>query len=258
MSTEEFKESRFYQALHEEPVIILNNSIKKIFGICSARDLIRNSKIYTWNRKCIDKHVETIKEDLLNMEYPHLIGTFKIICNLNDDYFIFDGQHRYKAIMGIIEEDINMTWDINLYLEIFFIDQEDIETNIVTSELFKMANKSLSFDIITDNIDEYLQKIINTLCKDPLFSDNIQNKSKVNRPRISKYELTQEFKRSFKPNVFPPIEKVIEHIKAINNDLSIHKEKAIGKPKKTDVYKKREESYNKAVEKKVFIKFGIL
>jgi len=251
--SEEFADSHFYHVLHEDEIVILNNTVKKIIGLATARDLIRNCKNYTFNRVCVVKHVETIKEDLLNMEHPHLIGTFKIICNSTGEYYIFDGQHRYNAIFEILGDDLNMEWDINIYIEIYFINHEDIETNPVTSELFKMANKTLSFDFANDTPDEYLQKLINTLCKDPLFCNNIVNKNKVNRPRISKYELVQEFKKTFKLTVNPPIEKVIDLIKTINNDLSINKEKAIGKFKRTDVYKKREEAYNKAVEKKFLL-----
>jgi hypothetical protein len=180
-------------------------------------------------------------------------GNPPIICNLSGEYYIFDGQHRYNAIFEIITDDLNMEWDINVYIEIYFIEHEDIESNVITMELFKMANKTLSFDVANDTPDEYLQKLIRSLCKDPLFSNNLVNKNKVYRPKISKYELAQEFKKTFKMDVYPPIEKVIELIKGINNELSINKEKAIGKFKKTDVYKKREEAYNKAVEKKFLL-----
>jgi len=244
-----FQDTMFYEIKHERTIDFPLEKVEFKLCITSARNLIRHAKTYTWNRTLDEEHVNLIYNDLKEMRTHLLIGTIKLIGTKKENYYVFDGQHRFAALSKIVEDDINMEWDMDLITEIYFINSDDIKNSETAKELFKLANKTLNFKI-EDTINEYIIDLTKELSKDEFFKENIKEAYSVNRPRISKKELYNHLQKNFKPNFHPPIKDVITLIKRINNELSINMVKAIGEPKNTLVYKKNEEKYKKAIKYK--------
>jgi hypothetical protein len=256
VSDEEFHDSFPFEVKHTSHLIIKNYPVIYTFAITNPRDLIRFSEIYTWNRSINQEHVDQIIKDLKDMEHPFIVGTFKLIVNTKtgEKMKIYDGQHRFKAFEGLLEEDTEHNWDIPTPLEIYSFSSDDtIETSPIAKHLFELANKTHPFDKMNDSIDIYFEEITNGIANIPLFKNGIEMyKDKCSKPRISKKDIFNILTKSFKPITKPSVEEVILLFKRKNNSVSLFPvEKIIGSLTPND-------QYNKASKANFFLNIRIL
>jgi len=212
-------EGDFYTIHYTNTLFIKDRDVLYNLATSTVRNLIAHAQPYTWNRPVNDNHVKVIESELLNMVKPHLIGTIKIICDSNK-YYIYDGQHRINAIKNILKNDINMDWDMDTSLEIYFIEDRDIENSPVAKYLFDCANKTFSFEKKRDSEDTFIKDFVNEIVKDPFFKDLIKDET-CSRPRISKSDFYKEFRKHYLPKNKVSISELIDQVKRKNNEMSL-------------------------------------
>jgi hypothetical protein len=151
---------------------------------------------------------------------PHLLGSIKVVRNRNKEHRIIDGQHRLLAIRQILEEDETMTWNMDVIVEIYEVD--DIEHGNEVFDLYMKANKNVNV-VPEDSLDMDVINIVNGLCHDKILSAGIVDKQdgSVYRPRISKKELYEHFKDHFKPQEKMKVDHVIDKVKEINRKIGL-------------------------------------
>jgi hypothetical protein len=151
----------------------------------NARSILPLIDNWAFNRKLNEQHVNNIVNDLKSQQTPHLMGTIKTIREPNTMMRIVDGQHRYTAVKRILEEDVNMVWNINLIVEEYTVD--DISGDVAIN-IYKNANKNLNVRV-EDLPDIRVMEFVNLLAKK--FPSGIidKNVGGVRRPRITKKDL---------------------------------------------------------------------
>jgi hypothetical protein len=229
-------EGEFFNIHYTNNLYINGQDVLYNLATSTVRNLIAHAQPYAWNRPVNEDHVNIMESELKAMKKPHLIGTIKILNCLNK-YFIYDGQHRFRAIKNILKDDLDMNWDMDISLEIYFIEEPDIENSAVAKYLFESANKTYSFDKARDSEDNYLKEFVNEIVKDPFFKDLIKEEI-CNRPRISKGDFYKEFRKHYLPKTRITIPELIELVKRKNNELSLMPvEEITGKNEASTYYK---------------------
>jgi hypothetical protein len=218
---------------------------------CDAKSLVRKIDNWSFNRSLRPGHASYLNKALENMENPHLLGSIKIATNLENEYRVFDGQHRLSAIRKILSEDQSMEWNMNLIVEVYHV--KNIDDNLEMCDLFSKANNTLNIEK-DDLPDMHLIEIINVLADDEILSKGIIDKDndndKVYKPRIKKKELFEAFKEHYKPEQKQEPSKVLKKVKEINNAISIKSQQALfGK-------KTSQKQWEKAKRDKFFLNMG--
>lgn len=193
----------------------------------SAREAAPYLVTYRFNRKIDVRHKNEIKQDLIKNHNPHLMGTIQIIRDKRNNCRIINGQHRVAAILEIIEEDIDMKFNISLMFEVYDINADNVndyaDHNSV-EHLFKIANKSLALPP-EDEDDKHYKQLMFAISKDKLLSGGIVDKPSgtVRRPRILAKELYEKFKERLPVTVFrdTKTDDIIRRIKEVNVRLSL-------------------------------------
>ena len=188
--------------------------------VCDARTLFRLVDNWSFNRSVRDHHVQSIYNDLKNMRHPHLLGTIKIVRNPEKEHRIIDGQHRLLAIRQILEEDEAMTWNMDVVVEMYEVD--DIKYGSEVFDLYIKANRNMNMDP-EDSLDMEIINIVNGMCQDKILSMGIVDKQdgSVYRPRISKKDLYEQFKDHYKPLEKIKVEHIVHKVKEINRKLGL-------------------------------------
>ena len=232
-----------------EPDIFLGKHIHtrkdgvKIF-VANSRPFITNSKIWQYNRKLDENHIKELKDIILSK--PCLEGNIDVLQDNNDDLCVVNGQHRYKAMEQIMEEDekFNNEIIINVHKVTSF---ESNEAN----EIFKSTNNSKNVEL-EDQPNIKLQKIIEGL-KIYFPNEITNNKSgKANLHRLDQKEFYNllQYNDTF-TNKNESEEYFITKIRQINKDLSIKSyEELFGTKKRTD---KRDKLYKKASDSSFYL-----
>jgi hypothetical protein len=183
----------------------------------SARAIIDDLNIWAFNRRVNNEHVQSICDDLLKQQHPHLIGTIKAVFDAeSDEMRVIDGQHRIEALQKYF--DINRIRDVNVILEVYYVD--DINSPDVYM-LYKKANANLNVSV-DDDVNVHLSDIVNALSNDPRLSKGIvdKNDGRVNRPRISKKQLFEAFKEHMRvQDMKLSIDDVVGRVVFINKQL---------------------------------------
>jgi len=208
----------------ESTLLINNETVEYFVSIIDAKDLQTYSiNDYAWNRKLNQEHVDKIYNNLIKMENPHLIGTFKIIHNKRfEECYIFDGQHRRNAILKKLSQnkyDDVVPWSMDITIEVYSINCAKIENSKTAEHLFCMANNILVFDI-SQLIDTYIQDISKQFQDDVILGTGINKGIKNTCNSIFIKDLFNSLQRYFIPKTRPPIEQVILLIKKKNFDIS--------------------------------------
>lgn len=191
----------------------------------SIRDVGAYLSTWCFNRKLDKDHKNKIKKALLASPHPHLLGTIQLIRDKQKKCKVINGQHRIASIQEIIDEDIDMKFDMKVMFEVYDInidDLDDIDNNSTIEDIFKIANNSLNFKPIDDH-DILCQQIVIHMLKDDTLKKGIVDKAegRVNKPRISTKELYEQFKEHLKSsNLTLTIPEIIIKIKKINLEIS--------------------------------------
>jgi hypothetical protein len=185
--------------------------------VCDARELVDNVETWAFNRNLNMEHVEDIYNDLRLMEIPHFMGSVKILSDNKGNYKICDGMHRFNAIKKILETDIENKWNMDILVEIYSVD--DLNGTDAIS-FYQKANKNLNVTI-EDQPEINIMSIVNGLCAQDIFRCCIVDKDKVNRPRISKKALYEQFKKYYTPSIILTIAEIVEKVKHINTQIGI-------------------------------------
>lgn len=201
--------------------IVFQNTTFELY-ICDARSLLRHVDNWSFNRCVRHHHVKSIVDDLKCMRYPHLLGSIKIVRNSHhkQQLRIIDGQHRLLAIRQIMEQDEFMTWNMDVIVEIYEV--ENINYGNDVFDLYIKANKNMNVEP-EDSLDMEIVNIVNALCQDKILSMGIIDKQdgSVYRPRISKKELYENFKSHYKPLEKMRLEHVVARVKEINRKIGL-------------------------------------
>lgn len=151
---------------------------------CDAREVCVNVPIWSSQRPLNTDHINTLARDIKTSGY--VMGTFKII-KCEDEYRIFDGQHRYHALREIFLKD--NSFDTEIIAEVYIVDDLDSPEALT---LFAKANTIKNVEVkdtpnvIAHNVVKYFSQ------KYPhIFVDSV---SRVNRPRIDKKIFYQKMK----------------------------------------------------------------
>ena len=158
----------------------LRTSNYTIYLFNDGRELIENIEPWTFNNPLDAKHVNTIKEQLIND--PVLTGVFTAIKLRNGKVYLLDGHHRHKALMELYSEGF---LDDDIHLEVHCYNRDTINSNS-TMNLFKKLNNTKPFSVdiriqeLTLRIIHFMEQTYTKCIKD------IKNKS---YPFIRKKEL---------------------------------------------------------------------
>lgn len=230
-----------------------NNIIVDIHML-SARKVIPYLSTWSFNREINIVHKLQIKKSLLQQKSPYLIGSIQIARDKTGNYKVINGQHRLHSLQEIINEDLEMKFDINCIFEVFSLNISDI-TNPSLSEctliekLFKLANSSLNFEK-KDSVDSFCRDIILSLRGDEIYKNNIVDTEKlVYRPSINMKDFYENLKKYLPKKLYEmKVEEVVNMIKKKNNELSrINPNELYKNPKKS------EKQYEKALNKRFFL-----
>jgi hypothetical protein len=185
--------------------------------ICDARELVENVETWAFNRKLNIEHVDNIYNDLKDMKIPHFMGSIKILSDSKGHFRLVDGQHRLQSIRKMLDNDIEHKWNMDILVEIYSVDDLNGQDAI---NFYQKANKNLNVTI-EDQPEINIMSIINGICAEPLFKCCIVDKDKVNRPRISKKNLYEQFKKYYTPSSILTIEEIVDKVKHINTQISM-------------------------------------
>jgi len=151
---------------------------------CDAREICANVPIWSSQRALNTDHIQTLARDIKTSGY--VMGTFKIIKHEND-YRIFDGQHRYHALREIFIKDNE--FDIEIIVEVYTVDDIDSPEALT---LFSRANTIKNVEVkdtpnvISHNVVKYFSQKYSDIF--------IDSAKRVNRPRIDKVFFYQKIK----------------------------------------------------------------
>lgn len=227
--------------------LIFKNSNVSIYKT-TARKLIPNVKLWSFQRPINENHVNALEQNLIL--HNHFIGTFKIVKDKEKNVRLIDGQHRFESIKRRMEKDSK--FDIDIIIELYETDHIDSEYTI---NLFNKANSSLNITE-TDLPDKIATEIVNKLCekynkcehckmnfsickckKSMNRTEMIVEKKegKINRPRIDKKDLYLCLKKYIKEMSKKDedekiiIQKIYESIEKINCEYGLKKQSKFDK-----------------------------
>lgn len=196
------------------------------YHFMSVRDIAPYLSSWCFNRRLDQAHKERIKQDLRNQSTPHLMGTIQVVRDVKGNCRVVNGQHRIKAIEEIIQEDIDMTFQMNMMFEVYDIplqDMDDIDdhSHLDIEKLFLTANASLNFSLGDDH-DIFCKKIVIAMLKDPLLKNGLVDKTAgtVHRPRLLVKELYEQLKKYLSTDYTMTTEDILHQIKKINVQIS--------------------------------------
>jgi len=167
--------------------LIFQDDFKQIYA-SDLHNFINYIEIYSGQRPVSEVHILNLLECLkLGHDFK---GTFKLIhCLKENEVYIIDGQHRFYAFREMMALDPN--FNRNVIIELYSTDESTSENTI---QLFKDANNCKNIETTEIPVFDALQ-IVDELSKQ--FPDMIRfgDSKRVNRPRISKQELTTKIRQ---------------------------------------------------------------
>ena len=101
-----------------------------IYLFNDGRELIENIEPWTFNNPLDEKHVKSIKEQLI--EDPALMGVFTIIKLSNGKVYLLDGHHRFDYIKRK---------QIDNFIDVIIVSDSDVSINSHCSELLVSKNE---------------------------------------------------------------------------------------------------------------------
>jgi hypothetical protein len=211
---------------HEPPLHSHSWNTYTVSYYCvKARTVAPYLSSWCFNRRMNEVHMNDIKNDLVTQRTPHLMGAIQLVRDQSKNVRVINGQHRLKAIEEILRADLDMTFDMPLFFEIYdvpIVSMEDIESDTrIIEDLFRRANNSLNYTPEDDH-ELFCRKVVKAMQQDTTLQKGIVDKTtgKVMRPRILAKDLYELLKEHM-PREHGSINDVIQSIKRINVDISM-------------------------------------
>ena len=210
----------------DESVNILGQSLyfdgNVEYFLSPARDFILNVIPWSCQRGLNQDHVNTLCVSIKRR--GNIIGTFKVIRNVDGEIRCIDGQHRTEALKKIMENDSK--FNCSILVEVY--DVEDFESD-EANEFFKDANCVLN--MVNCNPNTIIQSILKKLdIEYPGMFVDVKEGQRCNRPRINR-KLFVTHMNKMVMNYDEDI--IIDCIKRLNNKIgmwsNVVRDKKIGK-----------------------------
>ena len=168
---------------------------------CDAREVCINIPIWSSQRSLNIDHIKVLARDIKSAGY--VMGTFKIL-KANNDYRIFDGQHRYHALREIFLND--NIFNVKIVCELYEVESFD-STEALT--LFSRANNIKNVEV-KDTPNVIAHNVCRILCEKypQIFTESV---NRINRPRIDKKLFYEKLK-----NI---LDEISQNNPKINNDF---------------------------------------
>lgn len=214
-------EDLFQEPLHSHPW----NTCTVSYHCVKARSVAAYLSSWCFNRRMSESHMSDIKNDLVTQRAPHLMGAIQLVRDQSKNVRVINGQHRLKAIEEIMRSDLDMSFDMPLFFEIYdvpIVSIEDIESDTrIVEDLFRRANNSLNYTPEDDH-ELFCRKVVKAMQQDPTLQKGIVDKTngRVLRPRILAKDL-YELVKEHMPRDHGSLNDVIQSIKRINVDISM-------------------------------------
>ncbi len=203
-----------------------NKSIIKL----TAKELIRDAKVWTYNRDINEDKVTELKEQyILNLGNQDIMSPVWMPSLVYDKYsepdklIVIDGQHRREAIRTLLQEG-KINENIEIMCIMYTIDNCETENIKIIVDLFNKINNNLHLEK-KDYPEIFALEIINELKKDTeLVPDKKAiKKAKTNKtarePCMHEKEFSYLLKEHYHTYQHLSKEKLIENLRIINRKI---------------------------------------
>jgi hypothetical protein len=199
------------------------------YHVVNARELIPHVASWIFNRLESAEHTNQIVKDLMakDVSAAHLMGSIQIVRDGKNSFHVINGQHRISALRQIIKNDIDMKFDMPLMVEVYTMNNidleqivEDKETSDTINSLMTLANTSKPFEPINDHTS-YCRKLVAKLEKE--YPDCIVRKTEgtVHKPRILARSLYEMFMKDMPSYIISVVDVngMAKRIQTLNSKL---------------------------------------
>jgi hypothetical protein len=229
---------------------VFNGIVHRKYTTKASR-FIPNVTGWAYNRNIDMDHVKNIREDLLKMSFPHLIGSFKIVKTMDDTQSpkLLDGHHRKAALDLILHE--NDQFDMDIDVDVYYVSDVD-QCDREIRELFIKANSNRNVDA-KDIPDILVMLVVEKMIQKWPKNIKVDETKGANRPNITKRDLVQHLKPILTNERFSTddAEMIFQKIVDINNRIRLSPFKALFG--KTNPAEKKVRCLNKASETNFFL-----
>lgn len=197
-----------------------------------VREVAPHLTTWRFNRKVNQEHKNALKMALRENPHPHFMGTIQVIRDKKGNCRIMNGQHRIIASLEVLEEDLDMNFNMNLMFEVYDVPYENLNDftlqNDDVDELFKIANTSLAM-MPEDEHDNFCKQLVIAMGNDKVLKKGVVDKSTgaVRRPRILVKDMYEYLKECLPTNHGLSTDEIIQRMKHINVKLSLMDNKTL-------------------------------
>lgn len=204
------------------------HNIRASYHFLSVRHIAPHLSTWCFNRKMDVDHKKKIKDALMSVDLPHLMGSIQVVRDKKLNCRVINGQHRLAAIQEIIKEDIDMKFKMNVMFEVYDCDIEDLDdvgdvnTHVSIENIFKIANNNLNMKPEQDH-DLFCKQIVIAMMADPVLKKGIVDKTNgnVHKPKITAKHLFENLKAHMMfDKIKSTVPELIVKIKKINAEVS--------------------------------------
>ena len=201
--------------------LLFEDKYKKIY-VSDLRDFIPNIYIYSGQRPLCEEHVNKLVKCLYDDD-TDFKGTMKVVfCRKEKKIYLIDGMHRVNAYKKIMENDSK--FNRNILIECY--ETEDVNSE-QTISLFKAVNNCKNIELTELPVIDAIV-IVEMICKQFPKMISETDKTRTNRPKLSKQDLTTHV-RIILQNSNKSKEEIFELILSKNREYGL---KSIDKFKK--------------------------
>lgn len=212
--------------------IVYNIDNNKAIIKLTAKELIRDAKVWTYNRDINEDKVNELKEQyIVNLGNHDIMSPVWMPSLVYDKYsepdnitlIVIDGQHRREAIRSLLQEG-KINENIEIMCIMYTIDKCETENIKVIVDLFNKINNNLHLEK-KDYPEIFALEIISELKKNnELVPDKKAiKKGKTNKtarePCMHEKEFSNLLKEHYQTYQHLSKEKLIENLKIINRKI---------------------------------------
>lgn len=152
----------------------------QVYASLSLSTLKKYVEVWDKQRTILPDHLKEITDFQIDCikkyRSPKFVGIL-IICELNEKYYIIDGQHRYLSALKLLDQ--NLIKESEFYFDTMLIQVKN-ENEIMSN--FQLINKLIPVPYYVISPKEIVNKVFEKLHEK--YKDQFTNASKVNRPKI--------------------------------------------------------------------------